>query len=96
MFAVVLVAPEFCCTERIDFGRKQLPLPSRTGNRSHDANALALSPTTRTMQAASPTRFSAWVDFIMYFPCETGNFKNAALPRPNFWPHRKTRDVPQH
>ena len=32
----------------------------------HDADALTLSPTTRTMHAANLTKFRVWIDFIMF------------------------------
>jgi hypothetical protein len=32
----------------------------------HDAEAMALSPATRIMQAESLTKFKAWVGFIVF------------------------------
>src|SRR5216684_2837503 len=66
--------------EDVEFGWIELdwlwmeaaPAASADRESPHDANALALSPTARTMQAANLTKFRVWVEFIMLLLVKVG------------------------
>jgi hypothetical protein len=60
-------ATEFCCIALDGLWAEAAPAAIADRESPHDANALALSPTTRNINAASLTKFSVWIDFIMLF-----------------------------